>query len=201
MDHKTATGIGREALRLADEWQCKIHREADRQNSAYDHYGMGNTPETVDPLGAKMAAELRRLHAQVAALTPAQPVSQQHTVDCIGLALDLESCAKKATSQTAQRAMEAAARGLRLLAATAQPAVPQGVAYAELPWTAITTPFPHCFTADDMRDFADRTHALRAEALAAAYREELDKLSQRNYELRFASHGQAPAQPDQLPRS
>lgn len=65
-----------EALRLADEWQRKTQREADRQNSAYDHYGMGNTPETVDPLGAKMAAELRRLHAQVAALT-AQPAAPQ----------------------------------------------------------------------------------------------------------------------------
>lgn len=53
-----------EALRLADEWQRKTQREADRQNSAYDYYGMGNTPETVDPLGAKMAAELRRLHAE-----------------------------------------------------------------------------------------------------------------------------------------
>lgn len=49
------------------------------------------------------------------------------------------------------------------------------------------------FTAEKMRAFADATHALRVESLAAAYREELDKLSQRNYELRLASHGQAPA--------
>lgn len=52
-----------EALRLADEWLRKTQSEADRRNSAYDHFGMDNTPEKVDPLGAKMAAELRRLHA------------------------------------------------------------------------------------------------------------------------------------------
>ncbi len=52
-----------EALRLADEWWRKTQSEAGRRNSAYDHYGMDNTPENVDPLGAKMATELRRLHA------------------------------------------------------------------------------------------------------------------------------------------
>ncbi|GAB2531387.1 hypothetical protein [Simplicispira piscis] len=45
-----------------------------------------------------------------------------------------------------------------------------------------------------LRDYADATHTLRVESLAAAYCEELDKLSQRNYELRLASLGQAPAQ-------
>lgn len=54
-----------EALRLAETWQAKAQREASRQNSAYDVFGMGNTPESVDPLGASMAAELRRLHARV----------------------------------------------------------------------------------------------------------------------------------------
>lgn len=57
-----------EALRLADEWRRETQREVDRRNSAYDHYGMGNTPETLDPLGAKMAAELRRQHAENEAL-------------------------------------------------------------------------------------------------------------------------------------
>ena len=57
-----------EALRLADEWQRKTQREADRQNSAYDRYGMGNTPETVDPLGSKMVAELRTQHARITEL-------------------------------------------------------------------------------------------------------------------------------------
>ena len=52
-----------EALRLADEWRRETQREVERRNSAYDHYGMGSTPETLDPLGAKMAAELRRLSA------------------------------------------------------------------------------------------------------------------------------------------
>lgn len=64
-----------EALRLAEEWQAKTDKEAGRRNSAYDHYGMGNTPETVDPLGAKMVAELLRLHAEnerLAALAEAQ---------------------------------------------------------------------------------------------------------------------------------
>ena len=54
-----------EALQLAETWQAKAQREASRQNSAYDVFGMGNTPESVDPLGASMAAELRRLHARV----------------------------------------------------------------------------------------------------------------------------------------
>jgi len=57
-----------EATRLADEWLRETQREVDRRNSAYDHYGMGNTPETLDPLGAKMAAELRRQHAENEAL-------------------------------------------------------------------------------------------------------------------------------------
>ena len=43
--------------------------------------------------------------------TQAGPVS----VDCIGLALDLESRAEKVDSQTTERAMRAAANGLRLL--------------------------------------------------------------------------------------
>lgn len=60
-----------QALRLADEWLRKTQSEADRRNSAYDHYGMGNTPENVDPLGAEMVAELRRLHAQRDALLEA----------------------------------------------------------------------------------------------------------------------------------
>jgi len=57
-----------EATRLADEWLRETQREVDRRNSAYDHHGMGNTPETLDPLGAKMAAELRRQHAENEAL-------------------------------------------------------------------------------------------------------------------------------------
>lgn len=81
----------------------------------------------------------------------------------------------------------------------AQPVVtPQpGAAYAALP-DGVATLCEYggdVFTAAQMRAFADATCALRAESLAAAYREELDKLSQRNYELRLASHGQAPAQP------
>lgn len=51
-------------------------------------------------------------------------------VDCIGLALDLESTAKKVESQTAQRAMEAGAHGLRLLAQPAGAQVPEVVLQA-----------------------------------------------------------------------
>ena len=69
-----------EALRLAKEWKTKAQKEASRQNSAYDVYGMGNTPESVDPLGASMAAELRRQHARIAELeaqlATAQPAAQ-----------------------------------------------------------------------------------------------------------------------------
>lgn len=44
-------------------------------------------------------------------------------VDWLGLALELESQAKRATSQSMQRAMEAGARGLRLMGGeTASPA-------------------------------------------------------------------------------
>lgn len=92
-------------------------------------------------------------------------------------------------SQLAQRfdaadVATAAAQGFR-----------DGVAYAALPR-------PYCYefrepkeryTTEQMRAFADATCALRVESLAAAYRGELDKLSQRNYEMRLASHGQAPA--------
>lgn len=49
---------------------------------------------------------------------PADP----RTVDCIGLALDLEARSKVVESQTTERAMLAAAHGLRLLAATPAPA-------------------------------------------------------------------------------
>ena len=86
------------------------------------------------------------------------------------------------------------------LAAPAQPVAQQGMAYAALPEPALSDDL---YCADMMRAFADATHALRVESrvesLAAAYCEELDKLSQRNYELRLASHGQAPAQPEGVP--
>jgi pantothenate kinase len=48
---------------------------------------------------------------RIAAGSP--PVSKDTTVDCLGLALQLESASKKVQSQTALRAMEAAAQGLR----------------------------------------------------------------------------------------
>ena len=51
------------AEQLAAEWQKRATADASRRNSAYDYFGMDNTPESVDPLGAKMAAELRRLSA------------------------------------------------------------------------------------------------------------------------------------------
>lgn len=47
---------------------------------------------------------------------PVQP-QEPLTVDCIGLALDLEAQAKRVESQTVERAMLAAANGLRIIAA------------------------------------------------------------------------------------
>lgn len=88
MTNPTPHGQVPEALRLADEWRRKTQREADRRNSAYDHYGMNNAPETVDPLGSKIAAELRRQHtriaeleAQIEALSVVQALSAAPAVD------------------------------------------------------------------------------------------------------------------------
>lgn len=71
------------AEQLAAEWQKRATADASRRNSAYDYFGMDNTPESVDPLGAKMAAELRRLAAVEAELAGAKKalalVQQHHT--------------------------------------------------------------------------------------------------------------------------
>lgn len=93
--------------------------------------------------------------------------------------------------ETLRTGYEAARMEIESLRA-AQPAGAQqpGAAYAALPEPALSDDL---YCADMMRAFADATHTLRAESLAAAYCEELDKLSQRNYELRLASLGQAPA--------
>jgi hypothetical protein len=50
---------------------------------------------------------------------PAPPAAQRKplTVDCIGLALDLETQSKRVESQTVERAMIAAANGLRIIEA------------------------------------------------------------------------------------
>jgi len=48
---------------------------------------------------------------------PPAALLQPMMVDCIGLALDLESQAKRVESQTVERAMLAAANGLRIIAA------------------------------------------------------------------------------------
>lgn len=68
------------------------------------------------------------IHALEAAPQPAQqaaaPGVARGGVDCIGLALDLEARFKTVGSQTTERAMRAAAHGLRLLAATPAPAAP-----------------------------------------------------------------------------
>lgn len=69
------------------------------------------------------AAELLRLHAIVAA-HEAEKAQAAGGVDCIGLALELESRAGLVESQTTERAMRAAAHGLRLLAGGADPAAP-----------------------------------------------------------------------------
>jgi hypothetical protein len=58
----------------------------------------------------------RGWNAAIDATTP--PEAQRQwvgTVDCIGLALDLEVQAKRVESQTVERAMLAAANGLRII--------------------------------------------------------------------------------------
>lgn len=40
---------------------------------------------------------------------------RNHSVDCLGLALELDTASKKVQSQTALRAMEAASRGLKTI--------------------------------------------------------------------------------------
>ena len=62
----------------------------------------------VDPAEYDDAAEGERRNAAIRATAM--------TVDCIGLALDLEARAKMVESQTTERAMLAAAHGLRLIA-------------------------------------------------------------------------------------
>ena len=54
------------ALRLADQLYSRAKNEASRRNSAYDVFGMDNTPENTHPLETAAAAELRRLHAKAA---------------------------------------------------------------------------------------------------------------------------------------
>ncbi len=61
-----------------------------------------------------------------------------------------------------------------------------GAVYAELYEPDATTyGLGAVWNRHSMRDFADRTHALRIEKLESSYRAELDKLSRRNYELRM----------------
>ena len=81
-----------------------------------------NVPDSVEvPLLATMG-ELRALSAALASDTGERGVVPP--VDCMGLALDLEQQAERGVaSQTAERAMRAAATGLRRIAALrAQPA-------------------------------------------------------------------------------
>lgn len=54
------------ALLLADQLYVRARNEASRRNSAYDVFGMDNTPENTHPLETAAATELRRLHAQAA---------------------------------------------------------------------------------------------------------------------------------------
>lgn len=62
------------------------------------------------------------------ALSQSPAPAPQGGVDCIDLALDLEARAKTVESQTTERAMSAAAHGLRLLASAQAPAVGERIA-------------------------------------------------------------------------
>lgn len=63
---------------------------------------------------------------------PSPAPAPQGGVDCIGLALDLEARAKTVESQTTERAMSAAAHGLRLLASAQAPAVAHEKTFDEI---------------------------------------------------------------------
>ena len=154
------TELSNEALRLASWLDCT----------------RGDTWPSYVPQEA--AAELRRLHAQVAALTAATAAPK--------VALELPAGDTR-TANVYWSEMRGDTLHLCISVDTpAQPAAPQGVAYAGLPepysniypmndegfhGVCFTPAFqpghgrPNhqpVFTADDMRDFADRTHDLRA---------------------------------------
>lgn len=65
-----------EALRLADQLYSRAKNEVSRRNSAYDVFGMDNTPENTHPLETAAAAELRRQHTRITELE-AQLAPQQ----------------------------------------------------------------------------------------------------------------------------
>lgn len=87
-----------------------------------------NTLAEAYQAGAEFALRSKVLHAAAPAPTPAPVGAQEREhVDCIGLALDLEARAKTVESQTTERAMRAAAHGLRLLAARSAAQAAQAV--------------------------------------------------------------------------
>jgi hypothetical protein len=100
-----------------------IHRAASIDHVIYSKFTAANTGETID------TAEMVKRH--IASQASSQPIEARETVagaqgdvlrvDYLGLALELESAAKKVESNTARRAMEAGAHGLRLALASAQP--------------------------------------------------------------------------------
>ena len=95
---------------------------------------------------AEASAELRRLHAQVAALTAGNHEELAH---------ELFAAAQLAPGEGIEDAVSRIAAALT--------AAPQGVAYAELPNTYyIAGGEIRAWDEHHMRDFADRTHALRA---------------------------------------
>jgi hypothetical protein len=76
------------------------------------------TPEDEPDCSAGQAAEWymdQLRHALTRLATPQPQRKWVGTVDCIGLALDLEAQAKRVESQTVERAMLAAANGLRII--------------------------------------------------------------------------------------
>lgn len=106
----------------------------------------------VDELPLAWSAALAIAKAQnKAAPAPAtvatEAVAHGGGVDCIGLALDLEKQAKTVESQTTERAMIAAAHGLRLLASA--PAVPvAGVLESVREWIDEAPHGNNCFLHD-----------------------------------------------------
>ena len=143
-----------------------------------------------NPQPLKDAAEtIRRLHAQVAGLTAATVAPK--------VALELPAGDTR-TANVYWSEMRGDTLHLCISVDTpAQPAAPQGVAYAELPAAGFLCKSAHgavayihdvahqdgpatpIYNADQMRDFADRTNALRAsngQAPAGATAQEVDNL-------------------------
>jgi hypothetical protein len=115
-----AEAKSRECIELRER-QAAPHAPADDLSPAYKWLEMVAATNYGE---VRQAALSMMAYYQGAAFpAPAAPHAQAEpvTVDWLGLALDLEAQAKRVQSQTAERAMNAAANGLRLMGAAPVP--------------------------------------------------------------------------------